>query len=70
MSYLDDPDHDWSLDPASVDNSLLEDVIHLAENATSEEVELVLRGYRGLKQRYPDATDQECFGTAMIWLYG
>jgi hypothetical protein len=70
MSYLDDPDHDWSLDPEASTNTLLEDIIHLSEHGDSDSIALVLQGYFGLKQRHPEAGDDECFGTSMVWYFG
>jgi hypothetical protein len=70
MSYLDDPGHVWKIDPEATTNTLLEDIIHLAEFGNSGSIELVLQGYFELKLHLPDATDEECFGTSMVWYFG
>lgn len=69
-SYLDDPDHIWELDPTVTAASLKSDILHLAKFADDAGIELVLRGYFGLKQRFPNATDGQCFSTSMIWYFG
>jgi hypothetical protein len=80
MSYLNDVDHDWNLDPACLndtDEDLLEGIKHLHENPQGYNkqeaaacVRTVLEGYEGLRRRHPEATVAQCFGTSMVWMYG
>jgi hypothetical protein len=70
MSYLDDPEHDWVLDPASEGGNLLSDITHLYLHGDLETIALVLQGYHGLKTRFPEASDAACFATSMIWYFG
>lgn len=69
-SYLDDPEHEWEIDPGSKEHSLWGAIDQLDNEGTDESIEIVLLGYEGLRQRHPEATVQECFITSMIWLFG
>jgi hypothetical protein len=71
-SYLDDPEHDWSIDPTAGDGTSLNSLMNeLCSRLTEEEeLQIIFRGYAGLKMRYPEASDPECLQTSMIWYYG
>jgi hypothetical protein len=69
MSYLDDPEHEWRLDPA-VRDFPLEVLLDEVASRDWDGIDLILQGYAGLKQRLPNATDSECLQTSMIWYYG
>ena len=70
LSYLDSPDHVWEIDPDIRQEPLLLSMQYLIQNGTEEAAQFVLKGYAGLKQRHPEATDRECLGTAMMWWFG
>ena len=72
MSYLDDPDHDWALDPATtageVDaEDLLADLYQ--RDLSAEDLTLIYRGAQGLWQRGQGSAAQ-CLDTAIVWLFG
>jgi len=69
MGYLD---HIWEIDPGAVgtpDDDLVMMVDQLSE-AGSEAILYVLKGYEGLRRRYPQSSQADCFHTSMIWWFG
>lgn len=78
MSYLDDADHDWSLDPGALTPDpiagfpdwldLMDELFH--RKPPVEAMELIFKGYFGLRERHPDAPPVQCLETSMIWYYG
>jgi hypothetical protein len=79
MSYLDDSDHTWELEPIpskGMEEELwfytLQDMVEdLAYRKLDEEaLQIILRGYAGLKERHPEAPDQQCLHTSMVWYFG
>jgi hypothetical protein len=68
MSYLDDPEHPWVLEPP--DGMSWEDMVAEIWNRNFDGLRLILQGYAGLKCRYPEATDEDCLRTSMVWYYG
>jgi len=75
FTYLDDPEFEWAIDPSSlVRTRALGDLIATLTDSRfiPDEVaqRLVLRGYAGLKARHPNATDEECLDTAIVWYTG
>lgn len=80
MTYLDDPDHDWSIDPASTTSNLdLEQTItdlldRIADDTRSRQsrdmaLRLIISGALELSRR-TDAPLAQCLDTSMIWYYG
>lgn len=81
MTYLDDPDHDWSIDPSSEVNDLdLDQVISDLKHrlacpcltctlGNEMALELILKGALELARR-TDAPLARCLDTSMIWYYG
>lgn len=74
MSYLDDPQHVWELEPtaqrataANVRESL--DHMQAFNNISEEGLALIVRGAAGLMER-SKGTAFECFETAVCWYYG
>jgi hypothetical protein len=76
MSYLDDADHAWELDPAVAqegDDWTLQEMLYdiiVPRNETEEGIRIILEGYAGLKARLPEASNEDCLRTSMIWYYG
>jgi len=71
MSYLDDADHTWQLDPAAVDDDMtLDELIMQIRDRDWDGLRIILQGYAGLKQRLPNASDEECLCTSIIWYFG
>lgn len=69
MSYLDDPNHPWILDPNCTGLSFKE-LRKMMEDRDWDGWQLIFQGYAGLKLRYPEARDEDCLDTAMMWYYG
>jgi hypothetical protein len=72
VSYVDDPDHDWTLDPATtageVDaEELLADLYQ--RDLSAEHLMLIYRGAQGLWQRGQGSATR-CLDTAIVWLAG
>jgi hypothetical protein len=72
VSYLDDPDHAWTLDPATtageVDaEQLLADLYQ--RDLSAEDLRLIYRGARGLWER-GQGTALQCLDTSIVWLFG
>lgn len=77
-TYLNDPDHEWKIDPAArltgeedVIRDLLMDVVGDQIDGIDgiDVLNLVLAGARGLLERGA-GTPSECLRTSMIWYYG
>ena len=70
-SYLDDLDHVWQLEDNEGRTISLKALMgHLYTYGEDADISIVLQGYHGLKSRFPDATDLDCFDTSMIWMFG
>lgn len=80
MTYLDDPDHDWSIDPAASIGDLdldqvISDLFDRLNSSTfptphrQTEFSLILKGALELSRRSP-APLAQCLETSMIWYYG
>lgn len=71
MSYLDDEDHEWELDDLALSSFRPWDFLmgELAR-ADMEGQKLIFQGYAGLKTRHPEATDEQCLDTSLIWYFG
>jgi len=72
MSYLDDPEHPWMLDPATLDGvvdaeQILIDL--LQRELSGEDLMLIYRGAQGLWKR-GQGTATQCLDTSMVWLFG
>jgi len=78
MSYLDDPDHVWEVDPSvKADPRTMTGLfMELTTRSVSEgdefspAWEMIILGAAELKKRHPEATVAECLDTSMIWYYG
>lgn len=80
MSYLDDPDHDWNIDPVAQCSFLdldqvIADLIDRDRTSTRPQLTkdvglaLIVRGALELARR-TDAPLEQCLETSMIWYYG
>ena len=69
MSYLDDPNHLWEIDPDCT-ASIMESIEHLSKHGSAEAVLFVLKGYEELRKRQPDASRSQCLATSMMWWFG
>jgi hypothetical protein len=69
LGYLDDPNHVWEIDPDCT-RDVVSDIEHLYENRAEDSVTFVLEGFAGLRKRHPEASVEECLGTAMMWWFG
>lgn len=80
MTYLEDPTHDWSIDPVAQCSFLdfdqvitdLNDRIHSSlfdPPHQRTELELIVRGAMELARR-TEAPLAQCLETSMIWYYG
>lgn len=71
MSYLDNPDHSWTLDPTTtieVDaEQLLADLYQ--RDLSREDLTLIYRGAQGLWER-GQGTAVQCLDTSIVWLFG
>lgn len=67
MSYLDDPDHVWRLEPSARNDAelVLRKLLGYEELGPAD-LDVIVRGARGLRDRGlgPRA---RCFDTALIW---
>lgn len=72
MTYLDDEDHEWSIDPGATRrlDFLLLELSTRSNREANFNLDMIARGYLGLRERLPDATPAQCLDTAMIWYYG
>lgn len=72
MSYLDGlTEEEWVLDPISIElPRSLEALMDELAGRNWDGIELILRGYAGLRQRLPSATDAQCLDTSMVWYFG
>lgn len=71
MSYLDDEDHDWGIEPLAIDEARkLDFLVSELSRADEEGQRTILQGYHGLKNRHPEATDEQCLDTSLIWWFG
>jgi hypothetical protein len=71
-TYLDDPDHEWILDPTSIDadaEQVITALLNAASNETTFSMDVILRGAAGLLQRGA-GTPAQCLDTSMTWWYG
>lgn len=73
MSYLDDSNHVWELEPVVLErptplDGLIEDLCNRQLEISI--LEIILQGYAGLKQRHPDWDDAACLDTSMVWMFG
>ncbi len=72
MSYLDDPQHVWRLDPSTTARTVdAEDILAdlLQRDLSPDEIQLIYWGARGLWERGHGSTAQ-CLDTSMVWLFG
>jgi len=71
VSYLDNPDHSWTLDPTTtieVDaEQLLTDLYQ--RDLSREDLTLIYRGAQGLWER-GQGTAAQCLDTSIVWLFG
>jgi hypothetical protein len=69
QSYLQDPEHPWSLDPNCTGKSLLE-LANEMQDRGWDGWQIILEGYIGLKERNPEAKDEDCLNTSIMWYFG
>jgi hypothetical protein len=72
MSYLDDDDHIYQVDPGAVgtpetDLGLMLDKL---SGVGPDAIVLVLDGFARLRAVRPRASLADCFHTSMIWYFG
>jgi hypothetical protein len=74
MSYLDDPEHEFVIDPAVEfcnEDDLVKDFKHIVDAGIGgKSIELILQGFLRLQEELPDSTTAQCFGTSMVWYFG
>lgn len=72
MGYLDDPDFEFRLDPASerVNDSHLSQMLEELATRPSDQIVYVLEGLVRLKQHLPEADVAKCLDTSIIWMFG
>lgn len=73
MTYLDDADHDWSIDPAARDYSASEVVEMLVTSPDLKDpatLALIMRGARELHERRPAESALDCLATSLVWYFG
>jgi hypothetical protein len=71
MSYLDDKDHDWSLDTTLPVPTMGDMVDELANRELmEEELRIIFQGFIGLVERHPHIPFTRCLHTSMIWYFG
>jgi hypothetical protein len=72
VSYLDDPDHAWTLDSTTTSSEVDAEQI-LADlyqrDLSPEDLALVYRGAQGLWER-GQGTAIQCLDTSIVWLFG
>jgi hypothetical protein len=71
VSYLDNPDHSWTLDPTTTTEvdaeQLLADLYQ--RDLSPEDLTLIYRGAQGLWER-GQGTALQCLDTSIVWLFG